>query len=233
MLRTRGCVAGRAPSNRSVERPLTAANRDPLSPEHPGPVHPGCLWMTDAGSAMQVRHDRRRLPSWNEGRTTHLRRCNRTMIDDRQGTPMTAAARPHRHRTLLAYAVAPVALAAAGCVHGRRPGPDASRLPRATSAVTQLRCSHDRPPPRPPRAPPQRSTPSSPRSPPPPDPKHRPARGLRPVLHGAGQPVIHKGDPSPPGRSLCMLPASICTELEQVRPRNCETRGTIIDGDST
>ncbi|WP_156415562.1 DUF6318 family protein [Terrabacter sp. Soil811] len=48
---------------------------------------------------------------------------------------MTAAARPHRHRTLLAYAVAPVALAALGACTGSDPGP-AVTTPPSTSAVT-------------------------------------------------------------------------------------------------
>ena len=47
---------------------------------------------------------------------------------------MTAAARPHRHRTLLAYAVAPVALAALGACTGSDPGP-AVTTPPSTSAV--------------------------------------------------------------------------------------------------
>ncbi|MGO4360506.1 DUF6318 family protein [Terrabacter sp. RAF57] len=48
---------------------------------------------------------------------------------------MTAAARPHRHRTLLAYAVAPVALAALGACTGSDTGP-AVTTPPSTSAVT-------------------------------------------------------------------------------------------------
>ena len=57
------------------------------------------------------------------------------MIDDRQGTPMTAAARSHRHRTLLAYAAASVALATLGACTGSDPGP-AVTTPPSTSAVT-------------------------------------------------------------------------------------------------
>ena len=57
------------------------------------------------------------------------------MVDDRQGTPMTAAARPHRHRTLLAYAVVPLALAALGACTGSDPGP-AVTTPPSNSAVT-------------------------------------------------------------------------------------------------
>lgn len=48
---------------------------------------------------------------------------------------MTAAARPHRHRSLLAYAVAPVALATLGACTGGDPAP-AVTTPPSTSAVT-------------------------------------------------------------------------------------------------
>src|SRR4051812_41516596 len=57
------------------------------------------------------------------------------MIDDRQGTPMTAAARPHRHRPLLAYAVVPIALAVLGACTASDPGP-AVTAPPSSSAVT-------------------------------------------------------------------------------------------------
>src|SRR4051812_42042784 len=57
------------------------------------------------------------------------------MIDDRQGTPMTAAARPHRHRPLLAYAVVPVALAVLGACTASDPGP-AVTTTSSSSAVT-------------------------------------------------------------------------------------------------
>jgi len=57
------------------------------------------------------------------------------MIDDRQGTPMTAAARAHRHRTLLPYAAALVALATLGACTGADPGP-AVTTPPATSPTT-------------------------------------------------------------------------------------------------
>ncbi len=48
---------------------------------------------------------------------------------------MTAAARPHRHRTFLAYAVAPVALVTLGACTGSDPGP-AVTTPLTSSAVT-------------------------------------------------------------------------------------------------
>ena len=57
------------------------------------------------------------------------------MIDDRQGTPMTADARSHRHRTLLAYAAA-AALATLGACTGSDPGP-AVTTPASGSSSTR------------------------------------------------------------------------------------------------
>src|SRR6478609_6765870 len=64
------------------------------------------------------------------------------MVDDQQGTPMTAAATPHRHRTLLPYAAALVAVATLGACTGGDPGPSGpppsthSSTSTATSAAT-------------------------------------------------------------------------------------------------
>jgi len=51
------------------------------------------------------------------------------MVDDQQGTPMTAAATPHRHRTLLPYAAALVAVATLGACTGGDPGPSRTTPP--------------------------------------------------------------------------------------------------------
>src|SRR6478735_2762331 len=51
------------------------------------------------------------------------------MVDDQQGTPMTAAATPHRHRTLLPYAAALVAVATLGACPGGDPGPSRTASP--------------------------------------------------------------------------------------------------------
>src|SRR6476661_3766767 len=51
------------------------------------------------------------------------------MVDDQQGTPMTAAATPHRHRTLLPYAAALVAVATLGACTGGDPGPSRTASP--------------------------------------------------------------------------------------------------------
>ncbi|WP_330472945.1 DUF6318 family protein [Terrabacter sp. C0L_2] len=56
------------------------------------------------------------------------------MIDDRQGTPMTAAARPHR--PVLAYAAASVALATLGACTGGDPGPADTTAPPASSSAS-------------------------------------------------------------------------------------------------
>src|SRR6476619_4869556 len=55
------------------------------------------------------------------------------MVDDQQGTPMTAAATPHRHRTLLPYAAALVAVATLGACTGGDPGPSRTTPPASTT----------------------------------------------------------------------------------------------------
>jgi hypothetical protein len=87
------------------------------------------------GFGVRVRHDRRRLPSWNDGRTTPHDAATRTMIDRRQGTPMTAAARQHRHRTQLSYAVAPVVLATLAACTGSDPGPVVTTPPSSSTST--------------------------------------------------------------------------------------------------
>jgi hypothetical protein len=64
---------------------------------------------------------------------------NRTMIDDRQGTPMTAAARPdrlRRRRTLLPYAAALAALLTVPACTGADPGPTATTPPVSTTSTS-------------------------------------------------------------------------------------------------
>src|SRR5690242_7424409 len=82
---------------------------------------------------MRVRDDGRRLPSRNEGHETLFRARNRTMIDDRQGTPMTAAARPHPHRRLLPYAAAGLAVALLGACTSGDPSPTTTTPPSSTT----------------------------------------------------------------------------------------------------
>jgi hypothetical protein len=55
------------------------------------------------------------------------------MIDDRQGTPMTAAARPHPHRRLLPYAAAGLAVALLGACTSGDPSPTTTTPPSSTT----------------------------------------------------------------------------------------------------
>lgn len=72
----------------------------------------------------------------DEGCETHPNRRNRTMIDDRQGTPMTAATRSYRRRRGLPYAAALAAVfVVAGCNVGD-PGPAVATPPVSTSATS-------------------------------------------------------------------------------------------------
>lgn len=84
-----------------------------------------------------MRDDGRRLPSRNEGHETAFRARNRTMIDDRQGTPMTAAARPHPDRSLLPYAAAALAVALLGACTAGSPGPTSTTPPSSTTTSAE------------------------------------------------------------------------------------------------
>lgn len=75
-------------------------------------------------------------PSGRDGLQTTQPPTPRTMIDDRQGTPMTAAARVHRHRRLLPYAAALVAAATLGSCSGGDPGPATTAPPVTSTAAT-------------------------------------------------------------------------------------------------
>ena len=78
----------------------------------------------------------------DEGCETHPTRRNRTMIDDRQGTPMTAAARPDRQRRLrpqrmlLPYAASLATLLTVTACSGGDPAPAATTPSVGTTSTS-------------------------------------------------------------------------------------------------